>query len=451
MSPPRAAPTLAARADRIDGEPGDAERVRLAATAFLRTRPLVLGPFFVAVALVLVFVGAPSRQLVALGIGASALMAVFLHERARAAGGPVSRALFGRSLVLTVVGIGVAASATGGLVSPLVPMVFAPLGIGFAAFGPSPEERRLLVVFVVVVLVGAVVTFAAPALALPHAAVAPVLALALVASATLLRVGVSSLTGAHVRAVEDRDRASTALAASTAARTRELELLGSRLAHEIKNPLTAVRALGEGMAARAEGRDKERLSVVLGEVARIQEIVEGVARLARPLDVVDLRRCDVGVVLTAVVATLEGRATRAEVTVGLTLPAEHARAFVVDPRRVHEAVQNLVLNAVEASPRGAHVEVELTGAPVCTVEVRDDGPGIDDATLARVGEPFVSNKRGGNGLGIAHAKRVAELHRGHLAIERRAEAGSGGGGTRAVLVLGDPRGDEGKKKERVEA
>ena len=416
----------------------DTERVRLAATAFLRTRPLVLGPFFAATAVVLVLSGVPKERLAGLGLGASVLLVVFFAERARAGAGrePVTARGFATSLTLTVLGIGFAMALTGGLVSPLAPMLFAPLGIGFAAFGPSREERRLLALFALTVLAQGLVTVMVPGVALPREAMAPVLGLALVASATLLRVGVSGLTGAHVRAVHDRDAAMDALAAASAARTKELELLGSRLAHEVKNPLTAVRALAEGMAERArdEGRgrsrDAARLEVVLAEVGRIQEIVEGYAALARPLESVDARPCDLGAVLTAVVATLEGRATRAGVTVALGLPDETARTFTVDPRRVHEAAQNLVQNAIEASPRGAHVEVVLTGREP-TVEVCDRGHGVDPSLRARLGEPFVTDKAGGTGLGLAHTRRVAELHGGGLELLPRE-----GGGTRALLRLG---------------
>jgi signal transduction histidine kinase len=333
-------------------------------------------------------------------------------------------------------------SLTGGIVSPLVPMLFAPLGIGFAAFGPSREERRLLVMLALVVLSSGLVTAFVPDLALPRHAVAPVLGLAVAASAILLRVGVSSLTGAHVRAVHDRDAAMSALAAASAARTKELELVGSRLAHEVKNPLTAVRALAEGMAERARekgqgtSRDAERLEVVLAEVSRIQEIVEGYAALARPLESVDARPCDLAAVLTAVVATLEGRATRAGVTVGLTLPDEASRTFTVDPRRVHEAVQNLVQNAIEASPRGAHVEVTLTNGREPTVSVCDRGHGVAPEIRARLGDPFVTGKPGGTGLGLAHVRRVAELHGGTLEVLPR-----DGGGTRAVLRLGSSGGE----------
>jgi signal transduction histidine kinase len=417
--------------------PADTERLRLAATAFLRTRPLVLGPFFAATAAVLALSGAPKERLAPLGVGASLLLGVFFVERARAAKGPVTPADLARSLALTVLGIGGAMSLTGGLVSPLVPMLFAPLGIGFAAFGPSREERRLLVMLALVVLCSGLVTAFVPDLALPRHTAAPVLGLAVAASALLLRVGVSGLTGAHVRAVHDRDAAMSALAAASAARTKELELVGSRLAHEVKNPLTAVRALAEGMAerARAKGqgssRDAERLEVVLAEVSRIQEIVEGYAALARPLESVDARPCDLGAVLTAVVATLEGRATRAGVTVGLTLPDEASRTFTVDPRRVHEAAQNLVQNALEASPRGAHVEVTLTHGPEPVVTVCDRGHGVASEIRAHLGDPFVTNKTGGTGLGLAHARRVAELHGGTLEVLPRE-----GGGTRAVLRLG---------------
>jgi len=414
-------------------------RVREVATAFLRVRPVILAPFLVAAVAVLAATGAPVRQVLALAAGASVFLGVFVVERVRARRREVRTEELARSLLLTLLGIGVASTATGGIVSPLVPMLFAPLGVGFAAFGPSREVRALAAMFGLVVVASMGVAFVAPGLAVPPAGARVVLVLAFVASALLLYVGVSGLTEAHRRAADDLAAAGEALARASEARTRDLESLGSRLAHEVKNPLAAVRALAEVMAETADTKGKKRLAVVSSEVARIQTIVEGYAALARPLDVVRRAPTEVAALLASIVATLEARAERAGVTLELSSPPE-GETFPLDERRVHEAVVNLVLNAIEASrPPSSGARVRVLGAlgPAgARIVVEDLGVGMSEATASRVGTPFFTRREGGTGLGASHAKAVAALHGGDLAYESEE-----GRGTRATLVLAWPEGE----------
>lgn len=409
-----------------------AARVQDVATDFLRLRPLVLGPFFLAAVLVLWATGAPTPRTLGLTLGASLFLTVFLYERARARRHAVSPADFGRSLRMTLVGIGLASTATGGVTSPLVPMLFAPLGVGFAAFGPSPEQSRLTAVFAVVVAALVAVAYAAPGLTLSTDATRPLLALALAASAALLRVGVAGLTEAHARAGE-------ALVEASATRTRDLERVGSRLAHELKNPLTAVRTLVETVQERADPKDQRRLGVMAAEVGRIQDIVEGYAALARPLDTVRPVPTALGPLLTALVATLEDRAARAGVRLTLSMPEAPGPTLTIDPHRVHEAIANLLINALEACderPGDGRVALccEVSEGRVRVV-VRDNGRGMDAATRDRVGTAFFTRRPGGTGLGVAHARRVLALHGATLAYTSRP-----GDGTEAVVTFAEAGG-----------
>jgi len=431
LAPAASTPTSAALAR--------AARVQEVATDFLRLRPLVLGPFFLTTGLVLWATGAPRTQTLALAGGSSFFLSVFVLERVRAARRPVSPAALGRSLRGTLLGIGLASTATGGVTSPLVPMLFAPLGIGFAAFGPSREQTRLSAVFVAVVATLVTVAYAAPRLSLPTASTRPVLVLALAASAILLRVGVAGLTEAHGRAADNLARASEALARESEARMRDLELVGSRLAHEVKNPLTAVRSLVESMQETADPKGQRRLGVMATEVRRIQGIVEGYAALARPLDTVRPVPTAMRDVLTALVATLEDRAARAQVRLTLSLPEGPGPVVPVDPLRVHEAFVNLLSNALEACDpsRGeARVHVGCTVAEGCVrVTVTDNGRGMDDATRAQVGTPFFTQRPGGTGLGVAHARRVFALHGATLVYTSQV-----GQGTEAAVTFAPTEG-----------
>jgi two-component system sensor histidine kinase PilS (NtrC family) len=100
-----------------------------------------------------------------------------------------------------------------------------------------------------------------------------------------------------------------------------------------------------------------------------------------------------------------------------------------DEDLLHRVVSNLVLNAVQATGKGAHVEVRTGRAearalpggagienPV-TLAVRDNGPGIPESLRARLFEPFVTGGVGGTGLGLAIVQRAVEAHRGLVLVD----------------------------------
>lgn len=101
-----------------------------------------------------------------------------------------------------------------------------------------------------------------------------------------------------------------------------------------------------------------------------------------------------------------------------------------DAARLREAVMNLVLNALEVTPSGGVVRVELSRAgDDLVLSVLDGGPPLDDAALARLGTPFFTTRVGGTGLGVAMARQVAAQHGGTLVYSRVSN------GTRADLTF----------------
>jgi light-regulated signal transduction histidine kinase (bacteriophytochrome) len=96
----------------------------------------------------------------------------------------------------------------------------------------------------------------------------------------------------------------------------------------------------------------------------------------------------------------------------------------VDADRMHQVIENLVANAIQHSPRDATVRVAAglfstgqTGTMRFVVE--DEGPGIPEAHLARLFEPFFTRREGGTGLGLSIVQRIVEAHGGRVSIENR--------------------------------
>lgn len=402
-------------------------------TAFLRQRPWIVAPSLLAQAALLATSGAPGAQVAAVLTGFSALLTLFAWEARRGRRTLVTADGLSTSLRVTLAGITVGAVATGGIQSPLLPVLFAPTVVGFAAYGRARAGRALLVGLALALVALTLLPRGTPFPPLP---VATHRAMSLVAALTalaLLWAGVSSLTDAYAHAGDALSRAGDELLATAESRQRALDDLGAQVAHEIKNPLTAIKGLTDLLAEQApDARDARRLAVISDEVARIERILRDYLSFSHPFERVARAPTDLAALLRDLLGLLEVRADRA----GITLSAQgEPLTATLDPRRVKEALLNLVLNALEVTPRGGRVTVAWArdGAAV-TLEVCDDGPGMSPEVLARVGDAFFTTRDGGTGLGVRLARRAAEAHGGSLSFDR-----APGRGTRATMTLGDAR------------
>lgn len=202
------------------------------------------------------------------------------------------------------------------------------------------------------------------------------------------------------------------------------------LAHEIRNPLSAVRldlqVVEEELPADSHVRRVQRRA--LGEIERMD------ATLASALQTARSGRWEAGAVLlsepvlAAVASAAAAPGGPAPTVTPDPLPAVRVRG---DPGALRQLFLNLLLNAREAAGREGlvRVEVERSGGEV-VVRVVDDGPGIPEELRPRVLEPLVSGREGGTGLGLSIADRIARAHGGTLEI-----AGGPRGGTVVIVRL----------------
>jgi signal transduction histidine kinase len=428
-----AAPVEAVPHPRPRDTPSRAAQLRAVGTAFLRARPRVVAPLLALTLGLLLFAGAPRAQLGVLGAGFTVAFSFFCWEAWRGRTRLIHERELFTSLLLTLGGIGFGSAATGGLGSPLLPMLFAPTVIAFAAFGRSRRGGALLAALAGVLAVLAALPVGVPFPPVPAPFHRFLLMAAALTSAVLLWLGVSSLTDAYAAAGESLARAGEEVLAGAEARGRELEALGAQVAHEIKNPLAAIKGLVDLLAEKAsDERDRRRLAVASGEVERIERILRDYLSFSRPLGEVRREPVDLRTLTSDLVSVLEARADRA----GVRLSTGEGPALRVDadPRRVKEALLNLLLNALEATPRGGSVQVGCE--PIgdgAALSVTDTGRGMSPEALARAGEAWFTSNAGGTGLGVRLARRVAEAHGGTLTFDS-----APGRGTRATLTLPAP-------------
>ena len=198
------------------------------------------------------------------------------------------------------------------------------------------------------------------------------------------------------------------------------------LAHEVRNPLTAIRLDLERARERLEesGRSEELLARALAEIDRLEATVTGALRIARSgsltLSRMDLRQP----VAAAMCAAAPVFAKRGACLQPWEAPTE---PVVVrgNPGALEQLFLNLLLNAAEALPPGgqARVMFDVTEATVRVV-VGDDGPGIAPDILERIHEPFFTTKEHGTGLGLSIGQRIARAHATELVLESAPGAGT---------------------------
>jgi signal transduction histidine kinase len=209
--------------------------------------------------------------------------------------------------------------------------------------------------------------------------------------------------------------------------------LAAGVAHEIRNPLSAIVNATTLLAAR-DGLNEEEyagtLNAVRTEARRLNRILSEFLLFARP-PAPDRRPADVAEVVGRVAALVGEDPARAasvelEVHIDRTLPR-----FAFDPDQLTQVLWNVVLNGVEAMDGAGRLrfEVERVDGDV-VISVADTGRGIPPEDRARVFDPFYSRKPTGSGLGLTIAQRIVSAHGGRMELES-----TPGQGTRVTIAL----------------
>lgn len=208
------------------------------------------------------------------------------------------------------------------------------------------------------------------------------------------------------------------------------------IAHELRNPMNAVKGFAGLLRARLPENSKERhwASLIEGGVGEADAILANLLSLARPerlvretVDGIELCRAALEATFTDPVLAARREAWSIEME---SSPAP-LPPFVGDRLKLRQALRNLLANALEAQPKGGKLRlgIHIAGGEVA-FGVDDAGPGLAPEHEGKVLEPFFTTRAEGTGLGLAFARQVAELHGGSIEVHGR---GSAFGGARFVL------------------
>ncbi len=196
------------------------------------------------------------------------------------------------------------------------------------------------------------------------------------------------------------------------------------LAHEIKNPITAVNVALRAVASELGEDHRVILEELVTRMQRIEQMMRRTLSFTKPLD---LRVCHCGAseLLPAVEKHLHDAIARADAVIRIEVPRDDVD-ILCDRQLLHDVLANIVTNALEAKGRGVTVTMSAVrgqdGGAVIAVE--DDGPGIPDSLIEALFRPFVTTKRNGNGLGLAICRKIVEEHGGTIAAERGRASGA---------------------------
>jgi signal transduction histidine kinase len=333
----------------------------------------------------------------------------------------VHRSLGGALLWISAMQNVVTAAITGGLHSPHTLVIFMTFSALYSRYGWLPRGRASFALFCGGVLAMALLPrrWAGPVLAEPWFSLAAGVAMIGTFAVHARFVGALRLSAAQ--AAQAALRAHDELADQALSRARELELVGSRLSHELKNPLAAIKALVQlTHRAASEPIVQKQLGVVSREVDRMAAVLQSHLGFSRPFERVDRVELDFGDLADSVLALMEGRAKSA----GVALQRRGDARAAVDAQRIRGALVNLVANAIEACPAGGLVEIAIEDDDTSArFVVTDTGAGMPPEVVERVGTPFFTTQERGTGLGVTLARAAFEQHGGTL--EYRSTPGEG--------------------------
>jgi len=212
---------------------------------------------------------------------------------------------------------------------------------------------------------------------------------------------------------------------AAAERLADLGRMAASLAHEIRNPLSAiVNSINALRQPRAAG-DHRLFDMITEEARRLDGIINEFLCFARPPRCLPVA-CNVAeLVETAVILFEQSGRLAPNVTLRWSCPADLPEMFA-DHDQMRQVLWNLISNAVDAtSAKGGRIDVDARLAPDgngVAIAITDEGPGVDDA--AAIFEPFFTTKAHGTGLGLVVVGQIVHSHGGDIVVDNIEDRGA---------------------------
>jgi signal transduction histidine kinase len=213
-------------------------------------------------------------------------------------------------------------------------------------------------------------------------------------------------------------------------RLSSLGMLTAGLAHEIRNPLVAIRTFTQLLPERYQDADFRTnfQSLALKEVDRICNLITDLLSFARP-STPNVSTENINEIIENVARILETGAKERDVKIQLRLSSDLPAIFV-DKEQMKQVFMNLILNAIQSIEGGGLVEissrlfVSSDSHKFVQIRVYDSGIGIPEKDIENIFNPFFTTKKGGSGLGLSISHQIVQEHAGYMAVESKVGHGT---------------------------
>lgn len=196
--------------------------------------------------------------------------------------------------------------------------------------------------------------------------------------------------------------------------------LAASVAHEIRNPLTSLKGFVQLMN-KNDSVNRTYYEIMEGELNRINQIVGELLVLAKPQEIL-FKKTSLNDLVCNVISLLESEANMYNVKINYQ-PAVGMPEMDCEPNQLKQVFINVIKNSIEASSSTIDIKVFHRRERVKVV-ISDDGSGMEEERLKRLGEPFYSVKEKGTGLGLTVSYRIIESHNGKISFESKVGEGT---------------------------
>ncbi|MBM7649241.1 PAS domain S-box-containing protein [Bacillus ectoiniformans] len=198
--------------------------------------------------------------------------------------------------------------------------------------------------------------------------------------------------------------------------------LAAGIAHEIRNPLTTIKGF---VQLWSQDQGNKYSDIILSELQRIEFIMNEFLMLAKPHQQLKMEKLNLNTVLEEVITFMEPEALLKKVEIKRQLSG-HLPSSFGEAKQIKQVIVNLIKNAIDAMPNGGNITIRTSkySDQYVKLEVIDEGVGVPKDRIARLGEPFYSNKEKGTGLGLMVSFKIIENHKGTISFESEENKGT---------------------------